>query len=161
MNIVRNQVVARHAGRAGAGKVNRAARGFTIAEIIVVVIIIGVLATIVATRLVNRVGQARSTTAGANANAIASAVESFLADTGYNLQSGTPLESFLMERPADVAEAKWQGPYMKNRDQLLDPWGKAFMLVVPGKKNVDFDIVSYGNDGQPGGEGDNADIVKP
>jgi general secretion pathway protein G len=136
------------------------ARGFTIIEVLVIVLIIGVLATIVATRLVGRVGQARGTAAAANANTVATAVETFMADCGQP-PTGADLASFLMERPASVTAEKWQGPYLKNRDQLLDPWGRAFVMVVPGQKNADFDIVSYGADGQPGGEGENADIVKP
>lgn len=135
-------------------------RAFTIAEIIVVVIIIGVLAAIIVPRLTNRVGQARSTAAAANANAISTAVEAFMADCGQP-PAGSDLESFLMERPASVDEAKWKGPYLKNRDQLLDPWGNPFMLVMPGQRNADFDIVSYGADKKPGGDGDNADIIKP
>jgi general secretion pathway protein G len=69
--------------------------------------------------------------------------------------------TILVERPSEAAADAWKGPYLDNRENLLDPWGKPFLLVVPGKKNVDFDIVSYGADGQPGGEGENADIIKP
>jgi general secretion pathway protein G len=137
-----------------------AAGAFTIIEVLVIVLIVGILATIVATRLIGRVGQARGTAAAANANAIATAVESFWADCGQPA-SGADLASFLMERPANVDAAKWQGPYLKNLDQLKDPWGRPFMLVVPGVRNADFDIVSYGADGQPNGEGENADIIKP
>lgn len=135
-------------------------RAFTIAEIIVVVIIIGVLAAIIVPRLTNRVGQARTTAAAANANAISTAVEAFMADCGTP-PAGGDLASFLMERPANVDEGKWKGPYLKNRDQLLDPWGNPFILVMPGQRNADFDIVSYGADKKPGGEGDNADVIKP
>ncbi len=46
-------------------------------------------------------------------------------------------------------------------DALKDPWDRPFMLVIPGTKNVDFDIVSYGADGQPGGAGEDADVIKP
>ena len=134
--------------------------GFTIAEIIVVVIIIGVLAAIIVPRLTNRVGQARSTAAGANANAIATAVDAFMADCGQPTP-GSDLASFLMERPSNITDDKWKGPYLKNRDQLLDPWGHEYILVLPGKRNADFDIVSYGADSKPGGDGDAADIVKP
>jgi general secretion pathway protein G len=47
------------------------------------------------------------------------------------------------------------------KEDLLDAWGKPFILRIPGVKNIDFDIVSYGADGKPGGEGEDADIVKP
>jgi general secretion pathway protein G len=139
----------------------RSARAFTIAEIIVVVVIIGVLAAIIAPRLLSRVTQARTTTAGANAGTVANAVEAYMADCGPP-PAGVPMSQFLFQRPTDQAIAdKWQGPYLKNTSQLLDPWNKEYMLVMPGQKNADFDIVSYGADGQPGGDGENKDIVKP
>jgi general secretion pathway protein G len=51
------------------------------------------------------------------------------------------------------------GPYLNSADDLLDPWGNEYVLVVPGEVNFDFDIVSYGSDGQPGGEGEAGDII--
>lgn len=139
---------------------SRAARGFTIAEIIVVVIIIGVLATIVATRVLPRIGQSKQSVATANAAAIASAVESYMADCGPP-EAGASLEMILMQKPAGSAADKWMGPYLKNSEQLMDPWGKQFVLVIPGTKNVDFDIISYGRDGVAGGEGEDKDVIKP
>ena len=136
----------------------RAARAFTIAEIIVVVVIIGILATIVATRLLPKITAAKGTTALANANSLATAVESYWGDCGEP-PSGTALVDFLMTRPANVSEDKWKGPYMTNRDQFVDPWGNSFVLVIPPQFNADFDVVSYGSDGQPGGTGEAADIT--
>ncbi len=130
---------------------------FTIVEIIVVIVIIGVLATLIAPRLLGRIGQAKSSTALSNANVISQAVETFRADTG-TLPSGPSL-MFLMELPSDIDAAKWRGPYLKSVSQLKDPWERDFILIVPGVKNVDFDIVSYGADGNPGGEGENADVT--
>jgi general secretion pathway protein G len=66
-----------------------------------------------------------------------------------------------MERPGDVEEDKWKGPYVQNSEMLLDPWGRKYELRVPGVKNVDFDIASFGADGQPGGTDENADVVVP
>lgn len=134
-------------------------RAFTIVEIIVVIVIIGILATLIAPRLLSRVGQARTTAAQSKAQTLATAVQSYILDCG-SLPSGATLD-ILMNRPGDVDASAWKGPYLQNTDQLLDPWGKPFVLIVPGKKNVDFDIVSYGADGQPGGEGDNADVTAP
>jgi len=136
----------------------RAARAFTIAEIIVVVVIIGILATIVATRLLPKIGGAKTTTALANANTLAGAVQEYWSDCGEP-PSGTAMIDFLMTRPANVAEDKWKGPYMQNRDQFTDPWGNSFVLVIPPQFNSDFDVVSYGADGQPGGAGEGADIT--
>ena len=75
-------------------------------------------------------------------------------------ESGATID-ILWERPGNVDEATWQ-PYVENADKLLDPWGTKYVLRVPGDKNpYDFDIISLGADGKPGGEGEDADIVKP
>jgi general secretion pathway protein G len=139
-------------------RTRRAARAFTIAEIIVVVVIIGILATIVATRLLPKIGGAKTTTALANANTLAGAVQEYWSDCGEP-PSGVALIDFLMTQPANVGEGKWKGPYMQNRDQFVDPWGNPFVLVIPPQFNSDFDVMSYGSDGQPGGTGEAADIT--
>ncbi|XVJ58584.1 MAG: type II secretion system major pseudopilin GspG [Tepidisphaera sp.] len=140
-------------------KRNGAGRAFTIIEVIVIIVIIGVIAAVVAPRLISRIGQSKTAMAKSNAAALASAMNTYMADCGTPPQ-GSTIE-ILMDRPSDVTEDKWKGPYVQNRDMLLDPWGKKFELRVPGEKNVDFDIVSFGLDGQPGGEGENADTVAP
>ena len=134
-------------------------RGFTIIEVIVIIVIIGVIAAVVAPRLISRIGQSKTAMAKSNAAALASAMNTYLADCGTP-EAGATID-ILMERPSDVAEDKWKGPYVQNKDMLNDPWGKKFELLVPGKKNVDFDVMSYGLDGQPGGEGENADTIAP
>jgi general secretion pathway protein G len=132
-------------------------RGFTIIEVIVIVVILGIIAAVIAPRLLNRVGQSKQAVAKSNAEAIAQAVTAYMLDCGAP-EPGATL-SILMERPASVAEGAWKGPYLNNSDQLRDPWGNEYHLVVPGQVNVDFDIVSYGKDGQQNGEGENADII--
>jgi len=132
---------------------------FTIVEIIVVIVIIGVLATLIAPRLLSRVGQAKTSVAQGNAATLASAVQNMAADVG-GLRSGWTIRA-LWERPADVDAAAWKGPYVQNEGQLKDPWGNEFMLLIPGRKNVDFDVVSYGSDAKDGGEGDETDVTAP
>lgn len=135
-----------------------ARRAFTIIEVIVIVVILGVIAALIAPRLFSRVGQSKQAVAAANAASLANQVRLFLADHGKP-EAGASI-SILWERPANIAEDKWQ-PYVENADALKDPWERPFMLVIPGTKNVDFDIVSYGADGQPGGAGEDADVIKP
>lgn len=128
--------------------------GFTLVEMIVVIVIIAILATLIGPRLFGRIGQSKAAAAASNANAIASAVKLYAADYG----SLPPNIDALAVKSTD---GKGFGPYVENADQLKDPWGNKFILRVPPQKNADFDIVSYGADAKPGGEGDNADIIKP
>ncbi len=132
--------------------------GFTIVEIIVVIVIIGVIAAMIGPRLISRIGQSKKAVAKSNAAGLANAVKLFMVDHG-TLESGATMD-ILWSRPADVDESAWE-PYIDSKEDLLDPWGRGFVLVIPGEKNFDFDIVSYGRDGKPGGEGEDGDIIKP
>jgi len=140
-------------------KKNRARRAFTIIEVIVIVVILGVIAAVIAPRLIARVGESKRSVAVSNAASLSTAVKLFAADHGMP-EPGAPI-TILWERPGTIEEAAWQGkgPYVDSADSLNDPWGNPFQLVIPPQVNADFDIVSYGKDGQPGGEGENADIV--
>ncbi|MFO0835070.1 MAG: type II secretion system major pseudopilin GspG [Phycisphaerales bacterium] len=133
-------------------------RGFTIIEVIVIVVILGVIAALIAPRLFSRVGQSKQAVANANAASLANSMKTFMIDHGKP-EAGAAI-TILWERPANIAEDKWE-PYVDNADALKDPWDRPFLLVIPGTKNVDFDIVSYGADGQPGGTGEDADVIKP
>lgn len=143
---------ARHRRRA-------ARRGFTLVEAIVIIVILGVIAAVIAPRFIGRIGQAKTNTAESNAASLASAVRSLMIDHG-------PSEDYtiraLWVAPSGVPEDEYGGPYVDNEQALIDPWGNEFVLLIPSDHgNADFDIVSYGADGQPGGEGEDADIVKP
>ncbi len=131
---------------------------FTIIEVIVIVVILGVLAAVIAPRLINRIGQSKQSVAAANAASLVNLVKTFQIDHGLP-EAGSGIR-VLIERPSGVDESKWD-PYVDNAEQLLDPWGREYVLVIPGEKNRDFDVVSYGRDGQPGGTGEDADIIKP
>ena len=147
-------------GMSDVGCGQRAARraAFTIIEVIVIVVILGVLAAVIAPRLFQRIGGARQGAAAANAATIATQLKIMAADMGRIPESGATV-AVLMENPGEGSG--WKGPYLDNADQLKDPWGNMFVLVIPGQKNADFDVVSYGKDGQPGGEGEDEDIIKP
>jgi general secretion pathway protein G len=126
-------------------------RGFTLIEAIVVIVIIGVLATVIGPPLYRNVFKSKAATAASNAKAIATQVKLYQIDYGALPESLSAL----------MVKGDKGGPYLNNSDELKDPWGHEFVIRVPPQKNNDFDIVSYGADGRPGGSDDDADIVMP
>ncbi len=130
------------------------AKGFTLLELLVVVAIIGLLAGFVAPRYFSQVGKSEVGIAKAQIDALEKALDQYRLDVGRYPSNELGL-SALVERPA--GEPKWNGPYLK-KSVPLDPWGKAYAYKVPGKRG-DFELVSFGRDGQPGGSGEDADIV--
>ena len=128
-------------------------RGFTMIEIIVVVIVIGVLATLIVPNLFSRVGAAKQSVAQQKLATLEQAVQIFSVDYG---RFPTTLDE-LVTRPGDIDPDKWTAPTVKPKD-LEDPWGNPWIYRYPGENGV-FDLSSYGADGQPGGTGEDADVV--
>ena len=128
-------------------------KGFTLLELLVVVVIIGLLAGFVAPRYFGQVGKSEVATARAQIDALEKALDQYRLDTGRYPSTDLGLKA-LVERPPE--EPKWNGPYLK-KNVPLDPWGKPYMYKVPGQR-WDFELVSYGRDGKPGGTGEDADI---
>jgi general secretion pathway protein G len=129
------------------------AKGFTLLELLVVVVIIGLLAGFVAPRYFGQVGKSEVATAKAQIDALEKALDQYRLDTGRYPSTELGLKA-LVERPPE--EPKWNGPYLK-RTVPLDPWGKPYVYKVPGQR-WDFELLSYGRDGRPGGSGEDADI---
>jgi general secretion pathway protein G len=129
-------------------------KGFTLLELLVVVVIIGLLAGFVAPRYFGQVGKSEVATAKAQIDAFEKALDQYRLDTGRYPTAELGLKA-LVDKPA--TEPKWNGPYLK-KEVPLDPWGKAYVYKVPGEK-WDFDLVSLGRDGRPGGSGEDADIT--
>lgn len=127
--------------------------GFTFVEILAVVIIIGVLSAIIVPMFFGKTGQARRAVAASNITDIEAAVQMFYHEHGRLPET---LED-LVTRPADIEEGKWN-PTLKKKN-LTDPWGREYVYQQPGEEGRPFDLVSYGADGQPGGEGEDADVV--
>lgn len=140
-------------------KNNRIAhRGFTLLEIIVVVMIIAVLATLIAPKLLSRVGTAKHAAAQSKASAIAQAVELYHLELGLSkVQDDFDLELLLL--PPDDGGAPG-GPFLQKADDIIDPWGNQFEILVPGNVNFSYDVISWGEDGESGGEDINADITQ-
>ena len=131
----------------------KASGGFTLLELLVVVAIIGLLAGFVAPRYFGQVGKSEVATAKAQIDALGKALDQYRLDTGRFPAPEHGLGA-LVDRPAN--EPKWNGPYLR-KAVPLDPWGKPFQYKVPGERG-DYDLVSYGKNGQPGGSGENADL---
>jgi general secretion pathway protein G len=128
--------------------------GFTLLELLVVVAIIGLLVGYVAPRYFGQVGKAETATARAQIDALEKALDQYRLDTGHYPSTEVGLNA-LVAKPA--SEPKWNGPYLK-KAVPLDPWNNAYVYKLPGEKGGDFDLVSYGRDGKPGGSGEDADI---
>ena len=144
---------ARHLQAAAIANMEKPA-GFTLIELLVVVLIIGLLSGFVAPRYFAQVGKSEIHVAKAQLEALAKALDQYRLDTGHYPTSELGLEA-LMNRPP--SEPKWNGPYLR-KGVPPDPWGKPYLYRMPGEKG-EFDLVSLGKDGQPGGSGENADIA--
>ena len=131
---------------------------FTLIEILVVIVVIAILATLVAPNIFQHVGAAKSATAKAQIEMLGSALDAYRLDNGSypSTQQGLPA---LWERPSVDAPANWRTPYLR-KPVPLDPWGRPYAYLFPGQHNAQgYDLISYGADGKPGGEGDDADIA--
>lgn len=128
--------------------------GFTLLELLVVVAIIGLLAAYVGPRYVAQLGKSEVTAARAQIEALARALESYRVDNGNYPPSANGLIA-LRIRPAN--QPHWNGPYLQ-KDVPLDPWGNAYVYRPTSTGGRDFELLSYGRDGRPGGTDENADI---
>jgi general secretion pathway protein G len=131
----------------------RSSQGFTLLELLVVIVIIGLLAGYVAPRYFSQVGKSEIQVARAQLDAFEKALDQYRLDTSRYPSTEQGLDA-LMTKPA--SEARWQGPYLK-RTAPPDPWGRPYVYRAPGAKG-EFELISYGRDGKPGGTGEDADI---
>ncbi|MFZ2161161.1 MAG: type II secretion system major pseudopilin GspG [Sideroxyarcus sp.] len=128
--------------------------GFTLLELLVVMVIIGLLAGYVGPKYFSQIGKSEIKAAFAQVDALGKALDYFRLDTGHYPSMETGLAA-LVARPAN--EPRWDGPYL-SKGVPLDPWGNAYVFKSPGEHG-DYDLLSYGKDGKPGGEGEAADIT--
>ena len=131
--------------------------GFTLIEILVVIVVIAILATLVAPNIFRHVGSAKDATARSQMEMIGAALDAYRLDAGAYPTTGEGLAA-LWEQPAGAEGARWKGPYLR-KAVPTDPWGHPYAYVAPGQANPNgYDLQSYGRDGQPGGEGEDADL---
>ena len=132
-------------------------RAFTLIEVLVVIVVIAVLATFVAPRLFRNVNDARVATAKAQIESFGTALDGYRLDNG-RYPTTTQGLSALWQKPIIDPPVSWTEPYLR-KPVPNDPWGRPYLYSAPGKINpTSYDLLTYGADGQPGGEGENADV---
>jgi general secretion pathway protein G len=131
-------------------------RGFTLIEIMVVVIIIGLLAAVIVPSVISKVDEARVTKAKADIQSLETALTMFRLDNSKYPTTDQGLQSLVVQ-PTDPSIRHWRiGGYLQHVSK--DPWGNDYQYVYPGSHGKEYDLFTLGADGQPGGDGTNADI---
>jgi general secretion pathway protein G len=128
-------------------------KGFTLIEVLIVMVIIGLLAALVGPRMFGKVGQSKQNAAKAQMSLFETALDAYRLDVGRYPTTEQGLNAL---RVKPQGEERWDGPYLR-RDIPNDPWGNPYQYRSPGEHG-DIDIISFGGDGRPGGEGEDQDI---
>lgn len=132
--------------------------GFTLIELLVVLIIIGILAGYIGPKIMGRPEEARRTKAALQISGIETALKMYKLDNGVYPSTEQGLQALIEVPSTGKLPPKWRKDgYMENNRLPKDPWGNQFAYLSPGL-NADFDLISYGADGEPAGEENDADI---
>jgi len=129
-------------------------RGVTLIEMLVVITIIGLISGLVAVNVIRQGENAKRQIAKTQMSTFINALGIYKLDTGVYPPTSQGLQA-LRVNPGDIAN--WAGPYMP-KDVPMDPWNRPYEYKYPGDHGEEPDIISLGADGQPGGDGSNADI---
>ncbi len=133
----------------------RALRGFTLVELLVVLAILGLLAGLVGPQVMKFLDSSKTKTAALQIEELAATLDLYRLELGRYPTTAEGLEA-LVRDPGNISG--WNGPYLRRGQVPKDPWGNDYVYRAPGQHGP-FDIISYGADGQEGGEGDNRDIT--
>ena len=128
--------------------------GFTLLELLVVLGIIALLATIAGPQVLRYLGKARTDTARAQISAIGTALELYALDNSTYPPGQVGLGALMQPPPGAT---RWKGPYLRNAEGLIDPWGRPYQYRFPGK-NGQPEIFTLGRDNAPGGTGEDQDV---
>jgi len=128
--------------------------GFTLLELLIVVIILGLLAALVGPRLFGTLDKAKHQIAKTQIELFASGLDMFRLDLGRYPTTDEGLEALV--NPPEGLE-RWNGPYLEKLVSQ-DPWGRPYVYTSPGEHG-EYDIISLGLDGEPGGSGEGADVT--
>ena len=135
-------------------KTKRNNRGFTLIELLIVMIILGLLAALVAPKMFGKIGSSKQKTAKAQISLFETAMDTYRLDMG---KYPSTEQGFLALRIKPGDDDNWDGPYL-SKEIPLDPWKNPYEYRYPGEHS-DYDIISYGLDKQPGGDGEDTDVV--
>jgi general secretion pathway protein G len=136
----------------------RRQRGFTLIELLVVIIILGILATFVVPKIMGRPAEARRTKAKLDIQSVESALNMFKLDSGFFPSTEQGLAALVAKPDIGRAARHWREEgYLEKGKVPKDPWGSEYVYISPGEHGP-FDLISYGGDGEPGGEGEDADV---
>jgi len=127
--------------------------GFTLMELLVVLAILGLLMSLVGPRVLNQLGGAKTKTAAIQIKDLEQALEMYKLDVGRYPSTSDGLKA-LNDKPGGATG--WNGPYLKS-DVPMDPWKREYNYKYPGERG-ELDIFTYGQNGTPGGEGEDADV---
>ncbi|MCE9619398.1 MAG: type II secretion system protein GspG [Planctomycetes bacterium] len=128
----------------------QARRGFTLLEVIIAVTIVALLSMLIVPNVMSLLGNAKVNKAKADVNTLAQNVRLYMVQNGMSHVT----DDFELTKLCEGDDA-----LLSNANQLIDPWKHQYVLVFPPTYNKDFDVVCYGSDGQPGGEGQAKDII--
>ena len=133
-------------------------RGFTLIELMVVIIILGILAMYVGPKLMGKPGEAKQVKARMDISSLETALKMYKLDSGVYPGTEQGLQALVEKPETGAVPKKWKkGGYLEKGKVPQDPWGNDYIYLSPGLKG-DFDIISYGADGAPGGEDENQDV---
>ena len=139
-------------------KLSHENQGFTLIELMVVIIILGILAMWVAPKIMDRPGEARQMKVRLDIQNLETALKLYKLDNGSYPSTEQGLQALVEMPETGTIPKKWKkGGYLEKGRVPRDPWDNEYIYLSPGLKG-DFDIISYGADGAPGGEGEDKDI---
>jgi general secretion pathway protein G len=140
-------------------RMRRGGRGFTLIELMVVIVILGILAGLIIPRIMGRPDEARQTKARIMIEGIETALKLYRLDNGFYPTTEQGLRALVEASTIQPVPRNWrEGGYLEKGKVPKDPWGNDFVYLSPGTQG-ELDLISYGADGQPGGEGKNKDIT--
>jgi len=133
-------------------------KGFTLIEVLVVVFILGILAALVAPKMLGRTDDAKIAETKLQMKNLETALKLYKLDNGFYPTTDQGLEALVKKPEAEPIPKKYKDDgYLEKNKIPKDAWGNPYLYLSPGSHG-DFDMISYGSDGKPGGDGKDADI---